>query len=295
MPRPAPASTRSVTKRFGAVVAVDTVTLSLRRGEVFGLLGPNGAGKTTTLRMLMGFLRPTTGEVRVLGGDPFDTRVRARVGYVGAEARFNPRHTGAEWLQFCADIRGGDKGRTDELVERLEIETSRPIGHLSTGNKHKISIAAAFAHSPDLFVLDEPTAGLDPLLQRTFRELVGEATSGGATVLLSSHILPEVETLADRVGLIRQGKLATVSDIDELRRHARQRFDFKFAKRASLPSLRKIPGVVAVQELDGVVGVTLEGSPGPLLKAAARLDVQRMTTHEADLDELFFSMYEGSS
>ena len=298
--RSAPVQTRDLSKHFGPIRAVDGLTLSLRRGEVFGLLGPNGAGKTTTLRLLMGFLRPTAGALHVLGGDPFDTRVRARIGYVGAEARFNPRHTGAEWLQFCADLRGGGhlkspKGKTDELVERLEIDPSRPIGQLSTGNKHKISIAAAFAHSPELLVLDEPTAGLDPLLQRTFRELVSESIASGATVVLSSHILPEVEQLADRVGLIRRGKLASISDIDDLRAHARQRFDFRFTKRPSITALRKIAGVVDAQELDGVVRVTLEGSAAPLLRAAARVGVERVTTHEVDLDEIFYGMYEDES
>lgn len=288
--RTAPIRTRGLTKRFGKLLAVDRLNLSLKRGEVFGLLGPNGAGKTTTLRMLLGFLRPSDGDLRVLGGDPADTRIRARVGYVPAEPHLNPRHTVSEWLKFCAEIRG-DRRQTDELIERLDLDPARRIGELSTGNKQKVGIAAAFATEPDLLVLDEPTSGLDPFLQRTFRELVRESVKEGSTVLLSSHMLHEVELTADRIGLIREGRLAMVAGIADLRRRARRRLDFRFEKHPSLASLRKVPGVVSVEELDRIVRVTLQGSAAPLMRAAARLGVHGLHTHEADLDEIFFGAY----
>ena len=283
---------RQLTKHFGPVRAVDDLTFDVRRGEVFGFLGPNGAGKTTTIRLCLDLVRPTSGSVRVLGGTGRDLTVRRRIGYLPGDLRLDPRYTASEVFDFFGALRGGvDEATVRQLLDQFDLDPTRPLGELSTGNRRKVGIVAAFAHRPDLLILDEPTAGLDPLLQYEFQQLLRQAVEGGATVFLSSHILPEVEVLADRVGILRRGQLVAVAGIDELRAQARQRIDFHVAGTADPAAFGGLPEIVSVTTADGVVRVVVEGSVDRVLKAASGLEVRRIVTHEADLEEVFLGYY----
>lgn len=287
--------TTGLTKRFGQLTAVDSLDLVVPRGEVFGFLGPNGAGKTTTIRLLLGFLNPTAGTATVLGGSGADPAIRRRIGYLPADLHIDPRYTAADVVEFFGRLRGGyDTALVDELCERFQLDRHRPVGELSTGNRRKVGVVQAFMHRPELLILDEPTAGLDPLLQQQFHALVRESVARGATVFLSSHILPEVEGLASRVAILRQGRLVTVATIDELRRRARQRIDIFTAGPPPRGYFEAVPGVREVTYHDGGVQVVCEGPVDALIKAAAGLTVERIHTPGQDLEELFLEYYQGA-
>ncbi len=285
-------STGDLTKHFGAVRALEGLDLQIERGEVFGYLGPNGAGKTTTIRLLLDLLRPTRGTARVLGRSGADPAVRRRIGYLPADLHLDQRYTPADVFDFFGTLRGGtDPARCVELLERFGLDPSRPIGQLSTGNRRKVGIVQAFMHRPELLILDEPTSGLDPLLQQEFQALLRESVADGATVFLSSHVLPEVEVLADRVGILRQGELVTVAGIEELRRQARQRIELHVAGEITLGRFRRLKSVVEADEIDGIVYLVVEGSIDKVLKAAAGLEVVRIVTHQTDLEDVFLAYY----
>ncbi|MBW8825980.1 MAG: ABC transporter ATP-binding protein [Acidobacteria bacterium] len=282
----------ALTKRFGDVVALDSLDLTIESGEVFGYLGPNGAGKTTTIRLLLDFLRPTSGSVRVLGRPPTDVSVRHKIGYLPAEVRLDPSYTGEDVFRFFAALRGVvDRTRQTSLCDRFGLDPTRRIGELSTGNRRKVAIVQAFLHGPDLLVLDEPTSGLDPLLQEEFHRLVREESARGATVFLSSHMLPEVEQLAQRVGVLRAGCLATVTDLDELRSRARQRIDLHIDGPADAAVFEGVTGVVEARADQRVVHLVVEGSVDGVVKAASRVRVHRWVTHDVDLEEMFLELY----
>jgi ABC-2 type transport system ATP-binding protein len=284
--------TRGLTKRFGTLTAVDSVDLEVRRAEIVGYLGPNGAGKTTTIRLLMGFLFPTAGTARVLGGSGTDPHVRARIGYLPGELRLDPRYTTNEVVEFFGALRGEvDRARVAALLERFGLDPTRRIRELSTGNRRKVGIVQAFMHGPQLLILDEPTSGLDPLLQHEFQELVREVRTGGASVFLSSHTLPEVEALADKIGIVRSGRLVTMSGIDELRRQARQRIDLVVRKPVDPAVFEALPEVVNVDVSNGFVRLVVEGSAARVIKAAAGLEVERIVTHDTDLEDVFLRFY----
>ena len=272
--------TEGLTKHFGEVHAVEDLDLVIEHGEVFGYLGPNGAGKTTTIRVLLDFLRPTRGRAIVLGGSGGDPEVRRRIGYLPGELHLDPTYRAADLIEFFGNLRGGvDRAWVGELLERFELDPTRPAGELSTGNRRKVGLVQAFMSRPELLLLDEPSSGLDPLLQQVFNDLVREVRAEGASVLLSSHVLPEVEVLADRVGIVRDGRLAAVAGVDELRREARQRIDLHCAGDADPAVFRSVPEVV-------------EGSVNRVIKAAASLEVLRIVTHEADLEDVFLRYYQ---
>jgi ABC-2 type transport system ATP-binding protein len=206
--------THELSKHFGTTVALEHLDLEVAPGTVFGFLGPNGAGKTTTIRMLVGLQRPTAGTGRVLDLDITTERdeIHRRVGYLPGDFVAYPHHTAAEYLSFLASVRGGvDPGVLDDLVARFDLDTDRRIGTLSRGNRQKVGIVQAFMHRPEVVILDEPTSGLDPLMQRVFREVVAAARDEGRTVFLSSHVLGEVEQIADTVGILRAGRLAMLA------------------------------------------------------------------------------------
>ena len=287
--------TDGLTKHFGAVRALEDVDLVIERGEVFGYLGPNGAGKTTTVRLLLDFLRPTRGRAVVLGGSGGDPAIRGRIGYLPGDLRLDPTYRAADLIDFFGSLRGGvDRAWVDTLCERFGLDPTRPVGELSTGNRRKVGLVQAFMSRPDLLLLDEPTSGLDPLLQHEFNALVREMVAGGATVLLSSHVLPEVEALAARVGIIRRGRLVAVAGIEELRQTARQRLDLHVAgalSDADLARFRHVPEVVEASIQAGVMHLVVVGSVDRVIKAAAALEVQRIVSHEADLEDVFLRYY----
>jgi ABC-2 type transport system ATP-binding protein len=287
--------THRLTKSYGRARGVVELELSVRSGEVFGFLGPNGAGKTTTIRLLLDLIRPTRGEVRVFGGDPRrdGVEIRRRIGYLPGDLRLYPRLSARELLTFFAHLRGLNQlGEAPELAERLQLELDRPIRALSSGNRQKVGLVQAFMHRPELLVLDEPTAGLDPLVQQTFNQLIAEARNDGRTVFLSSHVLSEVQHVADRVGLIRDGRLELVDSLEALRAHARSRVEVTFAD--SAPPAAAFANVAGVRELERAgskVVFALAGEADPLVKALARYRVRALHMHEADLEDIFLSLY----
>jgi ABC-2 type transport system ATP-binding protein len=287
--------TEGLTKRYGDLAAVDGLDLSVAAGEVFGFLGPNGAGKTTTIRLFLGLARPTAGRAEIFGLDVRRERlaINRRSGYLPSERALYQHLTGRELLRHLANLQHGDvdPAFVDELAGRLDADLSRRVGDLSTGNRQKIGLIQAFMHRPDLVVLDEPATGLDPLVQQSFHQLLAEVRADGRTVFLSSHTLSEVERVADRVGIIRRGRLVVVERVAELKRIALHRIDLDFA--APVPA-RAFDGVPAVRDVavDGAhARVTYEGPVNDLLRAALEHELVEVHTREADLEEIFLTYY----
>jgi ABC-2 type transport system ATP-binding protein len=268
--------------------------LTVGTGEVFGFLGPNGAGKTTTIRILLDVLRPTSGEASVLGLDSRRSGVEARrrIGYLPGDLALYPKLTARETLTYLAALRGGvAEAAVTALADRLELELDRPVGTLSHGNRQKVGLVQAFMHDPELLVLDEPTAGLDPLLQQEFQRLVLEAAAAGRTVFLSSHALSEVERVAGRVGIIRAGTLVALEEIATLKARATRRLDVELSQAAERDAFARLPGVREA-EVDGRhLRLVVEGSVDAVVKALAAHEVVSITSHEPDLEEVFLDYY----
>jgi ABC-2 type transport system ATP-binding protein len=280
----------------GGARGVAGLDFTVRRGEVFGFLGPNGAGKSTTIRLMLDLIRPTAGRVLLFGRDArrHGPEVRARVGYVPGDLRLPDRMTGAELLAYLARLRGmPDTGDAPALAERLRLDLSRPLRALSRGNRQKAGLVQAFMHRPDLLVLDEPTSGLDPLMQRQFAQLVRERVAAGGTVFLSSHVLSEVQHLAGRVGLIREGRLELVESVEALRARAVTRVEVTWASPPPEGLLDAVPGVTVTARHGDVWRLTLRGPAGPLVRALARGEVLSLDSHEADLEDIFLALYRG--
>ena len=285
-----------LTKVFDGGRGVHELTFAVEPGQVFGYLGPNGAGKTTTIRLLLDLIRPTAGRVELCGADPrrHGAAGRARIGYLPGDLRLYERLTGNEQLRYLAHLRRmTGLGDAQRLAERLELELDRPIRTLSKGNRQKIGLVQAFMHRPDLLVLDEPTAGLDPLMQQAFYELVRETTSDGRTVFLSSHVLSEVQHVAERVALIREGRLELVESIDVLRARASTRVEATFAKPPPSAAFAELPGVRIVERAGPVVHFAVEGAVDALVKALARFEIIALDSHEADLEDVFLALFRG--
>ena len=286
--------TESLTKRYGRLLALDRLTLEVRAGEVLGFLGPNGAGKTTTLRLLMGFLRPTAGSVRVHGLDAWRDRVgvHARTGYLAGDVRLWPRLTAREAAGHLARLRGlgHDPGITD-LAKRLDVDLDRPVRELSRGNRQKAGLLLALLGEPDLLLLDEPTSGLDPLIQQEFHHLLRERVEAGAAVLLSSHVLSEVEHVADRVAIIRAGRLLIAESLATLREKARHTVEVRFASAPPPDAFAGVPGIRDVRLEGPVLRCTMQGVVDPLVKTLGRYTVTDLNSREADLEETFLALY----
>jgi ABC-2 type transport system ATP-binding protein len=289
-------------KRYGNArtgkTALAGLDLTVRRGEVFGLLGPNGAGKTTTVRMLLDLIRPTSGSLRVLGADPRgNAGLRRRIGYLAGDFRIDGRRTGRETLSYLGDLRGGvPAARITELAERLDLDLTRRVAALSKGNRQKVGLVQAFMHRPELLVLDEPTSGLDPFLQQQFVEMVQEASAQGQTVFMSSHVMSEVQQTCRRVGIVREGELVTVADVEELRRSAHRRIEITFASAVDATAFQRLPQlrnatVTGTPDGGSVLRALLVGSPDTLVKAAARFETTGLLAEEPELEEIFFTFY----
>ena len=297
--QPSPVLAKALSKRFGSVIALESLDLELRPGEVFGLIGPNGAGKTTTMRLLLDILRPTSGEARVLGLDPRagSAGLRRRIGFLPGELRLEGRITARTALEQFAAISGPvEPGGIDRLAERLGLDLGRRVGQLSKGNKQKLGIIQAFMHRPELLVLDEPTSGLDPLVQQEFLALVGEAAAAGQTVLLSSHVLSEVERSADRVGILHRGRLVKVGTVTGLRLTRRRKARAVIAAAPDVVSARLAltpPGADAVVTPvhDGAsVSLDVEDVDG-FVKLLADLPLVDLVIVEPPLEELVLDLY----
>lgn len=281
-----------VTKRFGAVVAVDNLSLTVAPGEVFGFLGPNGAGKSTTIRVLLGLVRPSAGSAYVFGDAATNVRCAHRhVAYVPADVALWPALTGAEILELLGRVgRGVDTDYRAELVTRFDLDLDRPGKTYSTGNRQKVALVAAFATRAPLLVLDEPTSGLDPLMEREFRRCIGEVRGRGQTVFLSSHQLDEVEAVCDRVAILRAGRLVEIDTIADLRRLRRTVVEVSY--HGPIPLLDKVPGVSGVERLGGQrLRFSLSGPPGHVLRALAAAEITALEMREPTLEEIFLDYY----
>ncbi|MFM8998611.1 MAG: ATP-binding cassette domain-containing protein [Actinomycetota bacterium] len=285
-----------LTKFYGATRGIEDLSFSVGAGEVFGFLGPNGAGKTTTIRLLLDLLRPTRGRVRIFGLDPHDdlVAVHRRVGYLPGELALYERMTGAAYLRMIDALRDERDGRAARLAAQLDLDLTRRIADLSHGNKQKLGLVQAFAYEPDLLVLDEPTQGLDPLVQQEFYALVAEAKARGASILLSSHIMPEVERTCDRVAIIREGSLAAIEDVGSLKARAVRAVEFHFASPVEASVFEGLPGVRDVRVRGDVVTLTVEGTMDAVVKAAARCTVVGVHTREPSLEDVFLAFYGGA-
>jgi beta-exotoxin I transport system ATP-binding protein len=287
-------STAGLSKRYGATTALDDLNLAVPTGGVFGYLGPNGAGKTTTIRLLLDLIRPTGGAITVLGLDPRrdSCALRRRVGYLPGELVLYEQLTGTELLSHFGHLRGGVNWATvTRLADRLDIDLSRPIRALSKGNKQKLGLVQALMSEPELLILDEPTSGLDPLVQQTVHDLLFEARSDGRTVFLSSHVLSEVERIADRVGVLRRGRLAAVEDVEALRHKALRRVTARFARQVPPDAFTRVPGVTDVVLRDRDLQLDLAGPIDGLVKALARFEVVDLQVGEPDLEQIFLTFY----
>jgi ABC-2 type transport system ATP-binding protein len=267
----------------------------VHRGEVFGFLGPNGAGKSTTMRLLLDLIRPTSGSARLLGLDAHadSVEIRRRVGYLAGDFGLYPKLTGAAVLDYLGELRGAiDRRRRDALAERFDADLHRPIRELSTGNRQKLGLIQAFMHDPELLILDEPIAGLDPLVQQSFHALLAERSAQGTTVFLSSHTLSEVERVTHRLAILRQGRLVVVDSLENLRRIAVQRLEIEFADPPPSPAtFEDLPGVRQVTAAGATLTVAFEGTADAVVKAAAAHAVRAIRSRDDDLEEIFLRYY----
>ncbi|MEE9417236.1 MAG: ABC transporter ATP-binding protein [Acidimicrobiales bacterium] len=289
--------TELLVKDYGSTRAVDRLDLEVRRGEVFGFLGPNGSGKTTTIRLLLDLIRPTSGRAEVLGLDPQNNGValRERIGYLPGDFLVEGRQSAVQLLTFLGNLRGGvAAARIEELAQRLDLDLDRKIRELSKGNRQKVGVIQAFMHEPELLVLDEPTSGLDPFLQHEFAALVRETTAAGRTVFLSSHVLSEVQEVADRVAVIREGALVTVEDVEDLLARSGRRVEILFDRPVDEREFFDVPGVSQVRAHGSSLHCRLEGRADDLVKRAALHTVVTLSVEQADLEDLFFGYYDRS-
>ncbi|MCS6963039.1 ABC transporter ATP-binding protein [Thermoflexus sp.] len=286
-----------LTKSYGRVRALRGVDLAVQRGEIFGFLGPNGAGKTTTIRCMLDLIRPDGGTIRILGLDPQKdpVTVRARTGYLPGELYLDENLTVEEALHLFNALR---RGRADwsfvrRLAERLDLDLHQRIRNLSKGNKQKVGVIQALMHRPELLLLDEPTLGLDPLMQREVLRLLREAQAEGATVFFSSHILSEVEAVADRVAIIRQGVIVEVAEIAVLLQRSVRRVRVHLKAPVDSDPLSRLPGVRVLEREDQTaLLLQVEGDMDPLIKALAALPVRDLEVERPSLEEIFMMYYE---
>jgi ABC-2 type transport system ATP-binding protein len=287
-------------KDFGRTRALDGLDLRVERGEVHGFLGPNGAGKSTTIRVLLGLLRANAGEVRLLGGDPWRDAVslHRRLAYVPGDVTLWPNLTGGEAIDLLGELRGGFSAkRRDELIDRFELDPRKKGRAYSKGNRQKVALIAAFAGEPELLILDEPTSGLDPLMEAVFRQCVAEARERQATILLSSHILSEVEELCDRVSIIRAGRTVDTGSLAELRHLSRTTIVAELARADSVDLAERLGAAPGVHEF-ALEGSTLRcqadaAALEAVLRALTEAGVRALTSRPPTLEELFIKYYSG--
>jgi ABC-2 type transport system ATP-binding protein len=284
--------TIGLSKRYGSTSALEGLNLEVTRGEVFGYLGPNGAGKTTTIRLLLGLARPSAGRAEIFGLDCQSQPVQAhrRLAYVAGEVNLWPSLTGAETLHLLGQVQGQvDPIYCGELIERFNLDPSKKVRAYSKGNRQKLVLIAALMSRADLLVLDEPTSGLDPLMEQAFRHCIHEAKERNQTVLLSSHIMSEVEALCDRVGILREGRLVEMGTLGEMRHLSTLTVEVTFD--GPVPDLSGVPGVISAMGQGRLVRCQIRGSIQPLLKVLAASRVRELLSREPSLEELFLAHY----
>ena len=295
-PSSAPAIvTRGLTKHYGDFPALVDLDLEVARGEVFGFLGPNGAGKTTMIRTILDLIRPTSGSASILG---FDSRadaveIRRHIGYLPSDLAMYPALTGRDTLAYFANLRGGvDWSHVDALAERLTAQLDKKVGDLSSGNRQKVGLIQAFMSRPQLIIMDEPSAGLDPLVQQEFQQMMREVAADGRSVFLSSHTLSEVQRVADRVGIIRDGHLVDVEGVNDLRSKAIRRVELVFDRPVTLGEFEAVAGVRDAELRDNAIVLSFDGAMEELLAVATgRHHLVDINSEEADLEEIFLAYY----
>jgi len=287
--------TEGLTKAYGRRVALSDLDLEIEPGEVFGYLGPNGAGKTTTLRLLAGMLRPTSGRAQVLGRDAWrdSVAVHRQMGYLSGEPAMYDRLTGRDHAEYLGFLRGKvTPKRVEELSARLDLDLDRPSRELSKGNKQKLALVLAMMSAPTLLVLDEPTGGLDPIAQQDFHEILREHTNDGGSVLLSSHVLSEVQRVADRVGVLRSGRLVAVERLDELRSKSLHHVQAHFSEPIALEEFADLPNLIDLSVSDHTMTCSAPQSAlDLLLKRVSQHQVIDFECFEAELEETFLTYY----
>ena len=296
----APIAVDGLTRFYGTQRGVIALTFAVQEGEIFGFLGPNGAGKTTTIRLLMGLLRPGSGAARIFGLDCWRdaTRIKAGIGFLPGDIRLYEHMTGAEFLDFFAAFRGGGNAqRRRTLVERLELDLTQRIKHLSKGNRQKLAIVQALMHDAPLLILDEPSSGLDPLMQVEFVALLRAEQARGKTVFLSSHVLPEVERIAQRVAIIREGRLVAVEEVARLKALRERRMEVVLHAPVPAERFAALEGVrvLSVDPAGLHVSLAVRGALGPLLRALGELPVDDLTFAPPDLESIFLHYYSNES
>lgn len=290
--------THNLTHRYGKLTAIQDVNLTIYEGEIFGFLGPNGAGKTTTIRTLLDFIRPSAGSASIFGLDSVrdSVAIRARIGYLPSELALLDNWTGIQYIRWLEDVRGATNGfvaEAERLAGRLDFDLGRSLKGLSTGMKRKMGLIVALAHKPELLILDEPSTGLDPLMQQVLHELMRATRAEGRSIFLSSHNLPEVEAICDRVGIIREGRLEAVETVANLTRVAFRWLTLVFDGAAPAERFRALPGVTEV-EGDGArlrMRVGGEASMDAVIKLAAQHTVTDMDVEHPSLEEIFLAYY----
>ena len=291
-------ATHGLTKDYGEGHGIFDLDLDVTSGEAFGFIGPNGAGKSTTIRLLMDLIRPTRGSAAVLGLDTQRDSVAVKriTAYVPGELPEYPNHTGKRILDLFAHLRGGvDPARISALATRFDLDIGRRYREYSHGNKQKVWLVAAFMFDAQLYVLDEPTNGLDPLMQQTFRELLIEARNRGATVFLSSHVLAEVQEICDRIGVVHRGRLQQVGTLGELRLRNLHHVEVELARPVDAAVVARVAGVSAVSVSDHRVQCNVSGSVGPLIDVLQPAGIVSIESAELNLEQVFLSEYGSDS
>ncbi|MGM0385089.1 MAG: ABC transporter ATP-binding protein [Actinomycetota bacterium] len=291
--------TEGLTKHYGKFEALADLDLEIPEGQIFGFLGPNGAGKTTTIRTMLDEIRPTRGAAWILGMGTHDkaVEIRRHTGYVPGDLAMYPNLTGRETLTYFANLRGGvEWAYVDALAKRLDADLSKRVGDLSSGNRQKVGLIQAFMNRPTVLIMDEPSSGLDPLVQREFQKLMREVAAEGCTIFLSSHTLSEVQRVADRVGIIRRGLLVAVESVATLRSKAMRRVDIELDAQAEASVFEAVSGANDVAVSNNHVTMSFDGDMGRLIAAATkRYGIVDINTQEADLEEIFLTYYRDES
>ncbi|AQQ51844.1 ABC transporter ATP-binding protein [Planococcus lenghuensis] len=288
--------TQNLTKKFGSVTALNNVSIQMNEGEVYGFIGPNGAGKSTTIRILLGMLRATDGNAKIFGKDVWKdaVNIHKRIAYVPGDVNLWPNLTGGEVIDLFLKLRGASgAGRQEELIQRFNLDPTKKCGTYSKGNRQKIALIAAFSSDADLFILDEPTSGLDPLMERIFQEYIVEARDRGKSVLLSSHILSEVEKLCDRIGIIRQGEIIETGSLKELRHLTRTNLLIETKK--AIPSLGSIKGIHALKRNGQSVSFQVDMEElDEVLLYVSRYGITKLESAPPTLEDLFMRHYDNT-
>lgn len=286
---------KNVTKKFGSFVAVSDISLEVKKGQIHGFLGPNGAGKTTTIKLLMGYIRPTSGQITVLGLDAHNdsVEIKRNVGYLSGDMELYTNMTGKQYLTYIANLRGdGDYSHLDKLIKKLEPTLDKKIGTLSRGNKQKIGMLAALMDDPDLLILDEPTSGLDPLMQQVFYDVLRDHARRGKTVFMSSHILGEVQEVCDVVSFMKQGKIVETIDVNKLLSGTKRRVTLHYEKNAAIVEPTSQLGADNIHKTKTTLSFDVAAADRKVMRWVAMQPIKDVTVVESSLDSVFIDMYE---